>query len=251
MSEACTVPTPLTAETATGQRPRRQARSWIVALIVLALLVGALAFADRYLRLRAQDTFAVSLQQKMGTPDRPKIDIKDVPFLTSAAASKFHHVTLEASRLQTRVPIEYLTADIKGLKMSDNYQQAVAQEMTGQARLTWATTRKEVGFDIQYVGNDQIRVSYQFDLLATKVNAIVTASLLLDSEKQEISLGSPKIEVAGLQLPHSVTKSVFDMFVKPVPLTLPEGIKVMKMAMAQDGVTFDYIGQNVDLTNLQ
>lgn len=114
-----------------------------ILLIVLVVLGGLFVAADRIAVSVAEDKAAERAQQTQGLSSKPKVSIQGFPFLTQVAADKLDDVKITAHDIQAgggseRLRIDSFTADLHGVKLSDNYRRAVADTADGSAFITYA-----------------------------------------------------------------------------------------------------------------
>lgn len=86
-------------------------------LITLVVLVVVAVGADFGARAVAESRLASSVQDSLGLPQRPEIELQGFPFLLQAACGRIDGVSLELHDVETRgIPLESITLDFEELQ---------------------------------------------------------------------------------------------------------------------------------------
>src|SRR3954469_3671187 len=117
-------------------------------LLVFVVIIGGLfVAADRVAVNFAEDEAASRAQQTQGLTTKPTVSIKGFPFLTQVLAKKLDEVDVTADGVQAEAAgqslrIDRFEADLKGVRLKDNFASAVADTATGSALITYADLTK-------------------------------------------------------------------------------------------------------------
>lgn len=231
---------------------RRRGCSPLAILVVLVLLVGGLAFADRWAVGTVEDEVGGMLRTQLGLPADPAVEIHGFPFLTQAAMNRFDRVDLSGSGIQAGTAEEPLLVDrmnlrLGGVQTSNDYRRIDAANLDGEAYVTWSEISARVGAPIRPEADGRVRVDVDTNLYGQQVSFVVTARPVLDARAQEIRLAEPKVSVADYQVPDSVVQRIAADNVPPVHLSLPLGLRSSSLAVGREHLQLGLEGSNVRL----
>ena len=236
--------------------PRGSGRLPLV-LFALLLVVGLLVAADWLGVEVAQNHVSRSVQQQLAVAKPPAVDIHGVPFLTQLMASEFGHVTVaaEAATVDTvsgPLTVDRLVLELHGVHTSVGVDNEVqVDSLTGSAVLGWGAMdglagRQGIAFDtVDSQGRGRVRLNVTTNLLGQKMTAVVTAVPLLQEDAQTIELADPRLTVSGVEIPAQVATALVKQLVKPIPLSMPHGLRATALAVAADGATVRLAGTNL------
>lgn len=160
----------------------RRAKPWIIALIVLAVLVGV---ADRGGQLAIERIAAGRIQDALSTPDRPEVDLGGFPFLPELISQHFDDVTVDITDADAgKIVVAQVRAKLKGVERAGNG--AHADEISGDGRIDYAAITKAA----KDAGAPIDQVSYGGDGLI----AITAAVTVAGREFTATAAGRPRIE---------------------------------------------------------
>jgi LmeA-like phospholipid-binding len=227
-------------------------RGLAVLVVVLGLVVVGLYFGDRYARARVEARAAAQLEQQLGTPDPPQVHIAGTPFLTQVAARSIGsvHVVAEDLGATTDAAVEVQNADLTltDVTTTDWFTTMTAGHAEGTAHLDYAELEKLAGMPLTYVGNGRVQVTESTRVFEQPVKAVITGHPELDVSTQTITLTSPKITVAGINLPDFVAEALLKTLLKPIPVRgVPLGLTLSGLTAADDGVHVEVVGDNLPI----
>jgi LmeA-like phospholipid-binding len=228
-------------------------------LLVFVVVIGGLfVAADRVAVKLAEDEAASQAQRNQGMAARPTVSIKGFPFLTQVLAKKLDEVEVTADGVQAGVPgqslrIDRFDADLKGVRLKDDFSSAVADTATGSSHITYADLTKAApdGVTVGYGGQGsdgqervKITVSATLPIVGTVKRSLVSAiSVSGDSVRLRAVSISGLGSVAGLE---DLIRQKIDFSRKLVGL--PQGIRLNSIQTNADGITVSATGTQVALT---
>ncbi|MFP5283667.1 MAG: DUF2993 domain-containing protein [Actinomycetes bacterium] len=233
-------------------RRRRGGSCLLVALLIAVLLVGFVVGVDRYAEGRAEDEARRALQTELGTPALPEVEIRDFPFLPSLLDEKVRQVRVVAEDAvlpgDPDLPARRLDLTLDGVTRPAPAQ-ARADHLEGTAMLDYASLPRIGGEPLTYAGNGLVRLEVQQNVLNVPVQAVVTGRPVLDVAQQTVTLGEPRITVAGVEVPEATAQALLDEVADPVPVTgVPRGLRLTSLAVDDSGVQVGLVGDGVVLT---
>ena len=232
----------------------RAARRLIIALVIL---LGLLAAADRIAVGVAESKVADRLQSDRGLSRKPSVGIEGFPFLTQLAGGSLDHVTVHATDMVLQddggqsVTVSDFRADLRDVKLEDDYSTAVAGSATGTALISYAELSSVLPNHpaVSYAGNGRVHASVQVPVLSRQVSG--TAGL--DFKGDAIGLTGVG-DLSGLSgipgLSGSVAAGLVSQYLGArFQLSgLPEGLEVTGVQAVPDGVSVSVAGSGVSLT---
>lgn len=228
-------------------RPRR--RFWILGL-VLVLLLGGLAYADRWAVGRAEQEVAGQLRTELGLAADPTVAIDGFPFLTQVAMNRFSHVEVQGSGLPAGTPerpltIDRLELDLRGVRTADRFRHITATSLSGSAGVTWAEVTAQVGQPVTPEDGGRVRVDITANLYGQRVPFVVSARPVLDAAAQQVRLSEPRIVVAAYRIPDEVVERIARETVPPIELSLPLGLTASDLRVGQTHLELGLTGTDV------
>lgn len=226
-----------------------------IVLIVVVVLGGLFVAADRILVSVAQNKSAERAQIAEGLSHKPKVSIKGFPFLTQVASGKLDDVEITANDIAAgtgdqTLRIDRFHADLHGVKMSDNYERAIADSADGAAFITYA--------DLTTAGPDWLTVAYAGPAAdgTSRVKLTGTWHGAKLSVLSKVSVrNSDTIGLHADNLPTAITAlGLEDDVRRQIDFTsrlthLPAGIALSQVTSAPDGISVAATGEHVVLAN--
>ncbi|PJE97482.1 DUF2993 domain-containing protein [Streptomyces carminius] len=225
-------------------------RALRVLLILTVLLGGLFVGADRLAVGLAEDKIAERIRSSRGLDQNPSVQINGFPFLTQVAGKELDSVDASMDGLTVRVgdrSVEVTEVDVKlrDVRLENNFSSAVAGRATGTARIGYAdlTAAGTEGVTAAYAGPERAaenQVRIDVDIPVAQVTLYSAASV---RDGDTIALRAeniPEIPVA-----ENLIRGRVDHELKITGL--PEGLRLEKLTMAEDGVTLHLSGSEVDL----
>jgi hypothetical protein len=211
-------------------------------LLVIAVVLGVLfVAADRLALWFAESQAAEKAQQTQGFTSKPDISIKGFPFLTQVAAKKLDDVHITANGIEAAdtsgqtLRIDRFSADLRGVRLTDNFSSAVADTADGTVLIAYADLTRAVptGITVAYDGNGKVKLS------ALGFTATATPTL---SKGKTVQLGN----ITGLP---AAAQALVGNGLSWDLTGLPEGIELKSAAATADGIRVVATGTQVVLSN--
>ncbi|QMU73137.1 DUF2993 domain-containing protein [Streptacidiphilus sp. P02-A3a] len=230
-------------------------------LITLIVLFGLFVAADRVAVTVAESQVAGKLQTQRGLAQKPGVDIKGFPFLTQLAGGKLDDVRVHAVNMVVRgssgnsVILQTFDADLKGVKLENDYSTAVADTATGTATVSYAELSIAIPSHptFGYAGNGRVTVAATADVpgLGSK-HFGATAKLVPAGNGTGIGLADIS-GITGLSgIPGVAGQLVSGLVGESLGLQLsldglPQGLTVSQVVPGPDGVSITVGGSGVSL----
>ncbi|MDG9725936.1 MULTISPECIES: LmeA family phospholipid-binding protein [unclassified Streptomyces] len=242
-------------------------RALRILLIVVVILGGLFAIADRVAVNFAEGEAADKLRSTENLASTPDVSINGFPFLTQVVGGELDDVEIgiddyEASTGNSgeKIRIDGLRANMKGVEFSSDFSSATAATATGTATVGYdelmkaaksepteiapGITAKVIG--LSDGGNGKIKVSLQgtaFGVALPEPVEVLSSVTVKDNDVEVVADGLP--EIGGKQLAESRIRAITD-FQQTID-ELPGGIELDKVEAAKDGVEISVKGSNVRL----
>ncbi|MDQ0775654.1 DUF2993 domain-containing protein [Streptomyces aurantiacus] len=249
-------------------------RALRILLIVIVVLGGLFVIADRVAVGFAEDEAADRLKTNEGLASKPDVSIKGFPFLTQVAGGELDEVEVGikdydadtsgttgsvTGRAPSKIRIENLTAEMRGVAFSGDYSSAKASSATGTATVSYAELLKAAkaepvdvasGVTAQVVGlsdggNGKIKVKVEATVLGTKLPSPVSVLSSVSVKGDVVVVHADSLPNLGVQLAEDKARLITD-FEQKID-GLPGGIKLDKVEAADKGVDIEVKGSNVSL----
>jgi LmeA-like phospholipid-binding len=223
----------------------RFARTLLIALVVLVILLIA---ADRVGDYVAERAAGNTIKSSQHLDARPDVDIAGFPFLTQLAAGKYDEITVTATdvpvgRGRLLLDLSKVRLVLHTLTVSRDFSRFHARTADARATISYADLSNTLGIDVAYAGNGRIKARKSVTVLGQTVHA----SLNTRPELVNGALGfaATQIDNAG-QLGGAVTGALNQAFDLAIPLQgIPFNIRVRSLQVAPAGVLVDLTGTDV------
>ncbi|MBC3843553.1 DUF2993 domain-containing protein [Streptacidiphilus sp. 4-A2] len=231
-------------------------------LIVLLVLAGLFVVADRVAVNLAQSQVASQIQSSRKLPQKPGVDIEGFPFLTQLLGGKLDEVKVHADSMVVQgtggvqpVTLQNFQADLKGVKLENNYSTAVADTAVGSALISYANLSSAMQSHpaLSYGGAGRVKVAVTVDVPLIGSRHISGTAKLTASNG---ALGVTDVSgITGL----SDLPGVGDALVESLAAAaigpqfqlsgLPTGLEVTQVQAEPNGVLATVAGTGVSLSN--
>ncbi len=231
----------------------RALRGTVIALAVVALLLGGLFYADRTFHSRVEREVATSLTTQLGTPQPPTVDIEGWPFLTQIVTGSIGTVRVGADDIGTTneaaLAIARTDLVLTDVTSTDRFATMNVAQAEGSARIDYAALQGLAGVPLTFVGDGRLQVVVTGELFSQQIGAKITGKPALDVGGQTVNLTDPKITVAGVDLPDFTSRALIRALLKPIQITgVPFGLRITSIDCGDDGVHAAVAGENIPLT---
>jgi hypothetical protein len=231
-------------------------------VIVLVILFGLFAAADRIAVSVAQSQVADKLKSSRGLTQKPSVSIEGFPFLTQLVGGKLDEVNVHATGMVVHGPegpsvtLQDFDADLKGVRLEDDYSTAVADSATGTAVISYADLSAALPnhTTVSYGGASNVKVSTTVDLpilgqqtLSGTADVDVTNgdTIGLSGISGVSGLGGGSGLGAAAGLIGSYLEPKFQL------AGLPQGLGLTRIQAEPDGVAVSVAGTGVSLNSTE
>ena len=211
-------------------------------LIVLLVLVGLAAVADRVAVRVAENQVGAQIARQAGLHGSPAVHIGGFPFLTQAVAGRYQDVRISLPAEALGQPGTSADVDLRGVRvplsaiLSRSVQEIPVDSVDGTATISYAQLAAHIGPDttLQRAG-DQLRITRTVELLGQRVPLTATGSVTLEGNQLVVDV--QHASGAGVQVPGFLVDQASNLLDLryPVP-ALPFGLRLTSVVPADDGV---------------
>ncbi|WP_034089160.1 LmeA family phospholipid-binding protein [Streptacidiphilus albus] len=226
-------------------------------IIVLVVLFGLFAAADRIAVYVAEGQAASALQNARGLSQKPSVSIEGFPFLTQLLGGSLDEVKIHANELAVTTPsgtdvtLQNFSADLKGVRLESGFSKAVADNATGTATISYADISAALpkGVTVAYGGGDKVKVSGSASLPVLGEQQVSgTASLNV--------VGGDRISLSGISgvtgVDPALAGLVTSLLEPQFQLSgLPTGLQLTQITAEPTGVSVGVAGTGVVLNSSQ
>jgi hypothetical protein len=233
--------------------PLRLARHLLLVMLIGGLLGAGLFVGDNWARERVEERSAAALQEELGTPTPPSVEIAHFPFLTQAISGRLKQVHVVAQDVGTatgaKLQVQHLDLMLYDVTSSDRFATMAARSVDGRAELDFDDLRRLTGLDLTSAGGDRVALRVSTTVLGSTLTATVTGRPVLDVAAQTVTLTEPTLTVAGREMPPAVARWVVRTLLRPVPVTVvPYGLRLPALELSEAGLTAGLTGTDVELS---
>jgi LmeA-like phospholipid-binding len=231
----------------------RWLRGVVLLVVVLALLGGGLFLGDGYAEKRAENQAALELQEQLGTPQPPAVDMEGSPFLTQVAARSLRSVRVVADGIGTTreglLPIAHADLVLTDVTTTDWFASMTVSHAEGTARMDYSALQTLAKVPLTYVGSGRVQVLTTATIVGEEIKAQITGTPRLDVEDQTITLADPDITVAGVNLPGFTSDALLRALLKPIPITgVPLDLRLTSIDPQDSGIHAVVVGDSIPIT---
>ncbi len=231
----------------------RAVRGIVIAAVIVALLGGAPLYADARFHSRTESEVSVALQQQLGTPERPTVDIEGRFFLPQIAARSIKTVRVSADQVGvvTEAPLTIKHTDLilSDVTSGDWFATMTVAHAEGTAQVDYAALQSLAGVPLTYIGDGRVEIVVSASVLGRNVAAKITGEPSLNVKDQTISLRGPKVRVANVDLPDFTAQALLRALLKPIPLTgMPFGLTINTITAGDAGLQTEISGDNLPVS---
>ncbi|MFG2055527.1 DUF2993 domain-containing protein [Micromonospora sp. NPDC048930] len=251
------------------ERPRRRGRRVLTGFVVLLLvLAGLLAVADRLAAGAAERAIAEQVKQEVAKQDvrsaPPKVDVGGFPFLTQVLAGKYQHISIVLTDVQGKVQgdavdVPRLDVDARNVKASldtlrTRQGDVTAESVDGRATIAYDSLAKLLDRPGLKLGeqNGKLAVTAPVDILGAKLTVNGTADVTVANGKVALRFndltaeGLPNLPLARRLLANYARGISIDV---PLP-ELPFQLTVRKVEPKPDGLVVTADAKNVPINSV-
>ena len=235
-----------------GDRGAAGVRFAIVFVIVAAVLAAVFYGVDAYTHGRVEREVAAQLQDQLGTPQPPVVDVAGRPFLTKIVGRRLGEVHVVADDVgktsSGALPIQHVDLTLHDVTTTDWWKTMNVARADGTALVGYDALKQAAGVPLTYTGDGRFRIEGAQQLYGLTVNATITGRLALDEGKQTVSLADPTVVVSGYTLPDVVADQLIKAVVKPIPIEgIPFELRVDSIEAKDDGLHVGLNGTDIPI----
>jgi hypothetical protein len=211
-------------------------------LVVLVVLLGLAAIADRVAVGVAEDRVAEAIAERGDLAGTPEVSVEGWPFLTQAVAGDYDDVRVQLSAADLGRP-EGTTADVRlrGVRvplsevLGGSVTEIPVDRIEGTVTLSYELLSRELGTDTTLVPEGEgLRLTKTVDVLGYSVPLTAVGTVHL--EGQDLVVEVEEAGAAGVDLPGSVVDRAGDLLDLRYPIELPFGLELTGVTPGDDGV---------------
>jgi hypothetical protein len=238
-------------------RPRPRRRSILPALLVVVLVLGLLAVglvvADGYAERRAEQESAAELQRQLRTPDLPSVDIGGDYFLPQVVGRSLDTVRVVLDDIPAEgegsLPVAHADLALTDVTTTNWFVSMTVAHAEGTARIDWSDLPAVGEAPLRYVGDGRVQVEPTTTVIGREVKATITGIPELDAAAQTITLGDPRISVAGVDLPGFTADALLQALLQPIPVTgIPFELRLTSIDPQETGLYAGLAGDDLIIT---
>ncbi|MGP4004083.1 LmeA family phospholipid-binding protein [Streptomyces sp. 8N706] len=231
-------------------------RALRILLIIAVVLGGLFVAADRIAVGLAESEVAGKIKSTQGLSANPEVSINGFPFLTQVAGKELDEVDVTmdgvtASSAGRSLRITEMTAELRDVRLENNFSSATADRATGSAGISYAdlSTASSEGVTVSYGGRDQsgksqVKVTARVALLGRSFErSVISTVSVVDGDT--IRLRADEIPGAGIPGLENLVRGKID-FDREIS-GLPQGLKLDKVVTTEKGVDISVVGDGVKL----
>lgn len=228
--------------------PKRRRTSPLTVLItILIILLCLVVAADRIGEKIAEDQVAARLQTRLSTPDRPKVEIEQIPFLTQVINRRFGDVRITADQVPVSARSASAELDRLDLGLHDvtvDDQQLTAGTVDGTAFVDYDSLSSLGGADVGYVADGKITIDFTAPVGGQTVSGTLAGRPVLTDG--QLSLIEPQLRVAGIDLPPTLVDALLTTLLRSFALPdLPFDLSLTRVTADEAGMTFGLAGRDL------
>jgi hypothetical protein len=227
-------------------------------IIILVVLLALFAAADRIAVGVADSQIASKLQSSRNLPQKPSVSIGGFPFLTQLVGGKLDDVTVRAADMAVQGPdggpvvtLQTFDADLKGVRLTDDYSTAVADTATGTATISYADLSSALPnhTTVGYGGDGKVAVSGTVDIPLLGERHVSGTAHITVSGGDTIGVTDVS-DVPGL---NSFEAALVLAVLEPHYQLqgLPQGLRLTQIQALPNGVSVGVSGANVVLNSTE
>lgn len=224
----------------------RRALIWTVA--VLAFL-GVAYVGDNMLRGYVENRAADAISAEFGeSAGAPSVGLGGFPFVVSLITRSVPEAHLGVDTVPLEISgrtVELTNAVADTGEISLGADTVSVTTLTGSATLSYADLSKIADLPITHSEDGRLKLRYEMDVFSSKISLAVSAQPDLDVDEQVIRLTDPKFNFNGNPVDIGVTQGQLDALVKPIPVKLDHGLRLIRVSPDENGVAIGVGGTNL------
>ncbi|GIJ07505.1 DUF2993 domain-containing protein [Micromonospora andamanensis] len=223
-------------EQAYGQRPRRRGRKVLIGFVVLLLvLAGLVAIADRVAASVAERTIADEVRQQVAEQGAqsspPEVEVGGFPFLTQVLDGRYERISIKLRDVQASVQgdavaLPSLDVDARNVRASldtlrTGQGEVVAETVNGTGTISYQSLAALLDREGLTLGerDGQLAVTAPVDVLGQRLTVTGTADIVVGEEGQ-VALKFDDLNAEGLpDVP--LARTLVNNFARSISVDVP------------------------------
>jgi hypothetical protein len=228
-------------------KPRRRIKPLTVLITLVIVLICLVVAADRIGERIAEDQVGARLQTKLETPEKPRVEIERIPFLTQVIAGRFGEVRITADQVPVsargaRADLDRLDLALREVAVTD--QQLNAGAVDGTAFVDYASLSSLGGAEVNYVADGKIAIDFTTPVGGQTVSGTLAGRPVLTDG--QLGLVEPQLRVAGIDLPQTLVDALLTSLLRSFTLPdLPFNLALTSVTASDSGMTFGLAGRDI------
>lgn len=200
-----------------------------------------------YVENRLSDAISTELGEAAGWPS---IGLGGFPFAFSLLTRSVPeaHLAVDALPLEIsghRVELTDVVADTGQITLGAEAVRVAS--LTGSATLAYDDLATIADVPITYAKDGRLELRYTRELFGRELSFAVSALPKLDVDGQVVRLSDPKLDLAGNDVPITLTQDQLDAIVEPIAVNLDHDLRLTSLAPGTDGIAVGVDGTNLSL----
>ncbi|MEV6767498.1 DUF2993 domain-containing protein [Nocardia sp. NPDC051030] len=226
-------------------------------LILIVVLAIAVVVGDRVAVVVAQDEIGRTIAKEYNLPERPKVEIGGIPFLTQAIGGNYRDIDIRVGEWSGQgitvrdleVSLSDVSAPLSDL-LNSRTENLVAGTATATAVVPYDTVRGYAPEGVESISNgpNGLRVTGTFSVEGLRVPATVVVTVAPTDDGIEVTPVSVQSASGGPTIPLALLRSSLTF---TVPLQkLPLGARLTAIRPDTDGLHVTAVAHSVRFSDL-
>ena len=200
---------------------------WLRLLVILAVLVAVLGFADQVFRIVVQRQVSAALSTALRA---------DTAVLPAKSA---------------QLPVQDISVQARGISPVRDLEHGFVEYATVSGRATWADLSELLGVTVASGGGDRVDVSAVVTVLDQPISVSVSGVPSVDPSTARISLADARASFGGVQVPDQITRTAIAQASTMMKLPTEAGMRWESLSAAADGARVHVSFTDLDLSQFQ
>ena len=229
---------------------------WLRLLVILAVLVAVLGFADQVFRIVVQRQVSAALSTALRAEPAVEVELHDWPFATSVLSNRLESAILRADTAvlpakSAQLPVQDISVQARGISPVRDLEHGFVEYATVSGRATWADLSELLGVTVASGGGDRVDVSAVVTVLDQPISVSVSGVPSVDPSTARISLADARASFGGVQVPDQITRTAIAQASTMMKLPTEAGMRWESLSAAADGARVHVSFTDLDLSQFQ
>ncbi|MGK2309261.1 DUF2993 domain-containing protein [Cutibacterium sp. V970] len=246
----------------TVERARRPHRliTWLIVVVVIALVAVAAVITDQTFRARSEKDVAASIAKSFGADESSVgVTIRNRPFLGVLLTDELQGLdatipTATVARDETTVTFHDVDIHANGIRQAREESRTVAETASATGRVDWSELSRLAGGKITYNNdtgdNGTVTIVRDMSVLGARVGVSISAVPGVETTSRRVTLTSPSASLDGIAIPDILLKPILEGITER--FTLPDlgNLHYESLEATPKGLEFSLVGTEVKLSDL-